>query len=136
LARRHWQADRDARAVAALGRACRTDAAAKRRDDAAADGKSKADAGAAPVILLHAVELVEDAFEFLRRYPLPFIAHAEDDLRPILPGGHFRRCPRRRVFVGIVEQVENDLLEKCGVAMDERQIRLDGKLDRALGPGG
>ena len=105
------------------------DGAVHRLDEAARDGEPEAGAGADLVGLLRAVELVEDVLEIVRRNAASFVEHAQAD--------RVRRCAspecgssfRRRVFRGIVEEVEQHLLEQHGIEFEHRQIRSELELD-------
>ena len=55
------------------------DGAAHRLDEAAADRKPEAGAGAHAVALSHTMELVEDALELLRRDALALVDDAQSD---------------------------------------------------------
>src|SRR5262245_40489762 len=78
------QTDREDRAVpvASIGSG---DLSAMGLDKSAADRQSEAGAGALPVGAVHAVELVEDALQRIRRYAGPFVAHLDDEVGAIMP---------------------------------------------------
>jgi len=51
----------------------RDDPSAQRFDKTAADRQAEPGAGAAAILRVNAIELVEDAFEIGRRYPRPLV---------------------------------------------------------------
>ena len=106
-----------------VGAVAGDDGAAHRLDEAAADRKAEAGAGAHAVALLHAVELVEDALELVRRDALALVDDAQSDAARAGAAG---LDPDGRalggVFRGVVEQVEQHLLEEHRVDVDHRQV--------------
>ena len=125
---RHWDADRQnrARAVVAVPR---IDMTALRLDEAAADRQAKAGSGATPILRLDAVELVEDAFEIARRNARAFIDDFDCYEVTVAPRPHIDAGAGRRVFGGVVEEIEQHLLEQNWVEPYDRQIGRDFDLD-------
>ena len=103
-------------------RALRDDRPAHRFDQPAGDREAKAGAGLAPVGAPAAVEFLEDAFEFAWLHAGAFVGDAEHDLVALLARVNGRACVAA-IFVRVVEQIEQDLLEQLVVAAHERQVR-------------
>src|ERR1700722_14599555 len=99
---RDAQRQNRARAIAPI---MRLDAATLRLDKTAANRQTEPGAGAAPVLRLHAIEFVEDAFEIVRRDARSLIDYFDRDGVSVLPGCEIDAAAGRRVFGGVVEQV-------------------------------
>src|SRR5437588_777553 len=129
---RHRKADRQRRTGAVLP-ATGLDPPALRLDKAAADRQPETGAGAPAILRLDAIELVEDAFEIARRDARPLI----DDLDPgniaVAPGPQVDAAAGRRIFGGVVEQIEQHLLDEDRVEPQHRQIGGDGDFDAMPG---
>ena len=96
-------------------------------NEAAADGQSQAGSGTLKIAIFYAVKFLEDQRELIFGDTRSFI----DDLKPdhaLLPlstdcdGGR-----GRRIFRGVIEQIDEHLLHEQLVEFEERQIRLDSK---------
>src|SRR6185312_4171394 len=103
-------------------------------DEAATDRQAETGAGATAILGLHPVKLVEDAFEIARRDARPLV----DDLNQNgvapnritgAPSAKLDAAALRGVFGGVIEQVEQDLLEQDRVEKQHRQIRVDADFD-------
>jgi hypothetical protein len=70
--RHHRHPDRQHRAQA-VAPIAGDDPSAQRFDKTAADRQAEPGAGAAAILRVNAIELVEDAFEIGRRYPRPLV---------------------------------------------------------------
>ncbi len=83
----------------------------------AADGKAQPGAGPHLIALADPVEPVEDALQILRRHARPLVGMTGCRTHP--PSRARRGCAMRRavgrVFGGVVEQVEQHLLEQHGI---------------------
>src|SRR5882724_2290852 len=111
-------------------------AAVRRRDgavhglhEAARDRKSETSAGAHLVTLLGAVELVEDMLQVTGRDAVALVEDLQADRSPVTPALDSDRGAGTGIFRGIVQDVEQYLLEQHGVEVEQRQVRLDCKLD-------
>src|SRR6267143_101672 len=98
-----------ARAVPAIAR---YDRSAHRLDEAAADGEAEPGAGALPVGAPDAVELLEDMREMLGWDAAAFVENLDHQAVALPARPQRDRRAGRRVFPGIVEQIEKDLLEQ------------------------
>src|SRR5436190_5054542 len=108
-------------------------------DKAAADRQPESGPGAAAVLRLDAVEFIEDAFEVARRNAGALIADLDYDGFILAPRSYLDAAFSRRVFGGVVEQIEQHLLEQYGVEPEHRQIVGDVQLhvmapEHAAGP--
>src|SRR3954451_4093099 len=99
------QSDPDNRAGAVRPIVSRN-AAAMRLDEAAADCQAKTGVGAAAVLRLHAVELIEYPLAVGRRYSRSFVGYLDHDCLALATGVQCDAAPGWRVFHGIVEQIE------------------------------
>src|SRR6266849_1870299 len=102
---RHRKADRQHRTGAVLPTPG-LDAAALRLDKASADRQTQTGASAAAILRLDAVELVEDAFEIVRRDTRPLIDNLDQRVIAVAPGLQVNTTAGRGVFGGVVEQIE------------------------------
>ncbi len=82
---------------------------------------------------MDAVELVEDLFEIGRRDAGALVADVDPHAPPVAPRHEAHGRPHRGVFGGIVEEVEQHLLEQHGVEVQHRQI--GGEVELDLVPG-
>src|SRR4029078_12190888 len=97
--------------------------------EAPADRQSQTGPGPDPIALSGAIELVEDPLEILFRDAVAFVQHLKDDGPLLLPGLYDDGRLRRGIFGGVVEQVEEHLLEQHGIDRDHRQVA--GEADAA-----
>src|SRR3954454_3694724 len=118
------QSDPDNRA-GAVALIVSRNAAAMRLDEAAADRQAKTGAGATAVLRLHAVELIEYPFAVGRRYSRSFVGYLDHDCLALAAGVQCDEAPGWRVFRGIVEQIEQNLLEQYGIDPHQRQVGRD-----------
>ena len=88
--------------------------------------------GLASVGAAAAIELLEDAVEIGRLHAWPLVGDAEDDLVALLASVNDRAAVAR-IFVRVVQQVEQHLLEQPVVAPHKRQIRREVHPHRLLG---
>src|SRR5436190_20010037 len=92
-----------ARAVAAV---LRLDTTTLRLDEAPADRQTQAGAGPTSILRLDAIEFVEDVLEVAGRDARPLIRHFYHNDIAIVSRPNIDTAAGRRVFGGIVEQVE------------------------------
>src|SRR6516164_11083147 len=71
---------------------------AERLDKATANRKTETGPGAAPILRLDPVELVEDALEIGGRYPWPLIDNLDLDGLPVALGADIDAAASRRIF--------------------------------------
>jgi len=128
---RHRHPDRQNRAGTVLT-VSRHDKAALRLDEATADRQPEPGAGALPVLRLDSVELVENPFEIAGRNARSFIDDFDRHDVAIAPGAHVDTGAKRGLIGGIIEQVEQHLLEQHGIDPQHRQIGRDLDLDAML----
>src|SRR5437868_7108556 len=105
---RHADRQYCARAVAAVAG---DDPSAERLDKAAADRKTEAGAGTPAILGLDTIEFVEDAFEIGGRDPGSLIDHLDLDEFPVALRANIDAAPGRGIFRGVIEQIEQHLLE-------------------------
>ena len=100
------------------------DRAAHGLDEAAADGKAEAGAGALPVGGLHAIEFVEDAFEIVRRNAVAFVAasQAAHD-RPRAAPASWMSVPAGAYFAALSSRLNSTCSNSTGSSFSMRQIR-------------
>src|SRR5262245_19760169 len=91
-------------------------------DEATGYGQSQACAGAYLVSLLRPVELVKDALEITFGNPSAFIGNLQVNALLVTPAPETDRGVSRRIFGGIVQQVEQHLLEQNGIHTDRGQV--------------
>src|SRR5580700_11844943 len=111
----------------------RDDPSAQRFDKTAADRQTETGAGTPAVLGLDPVELVEDALEIGGRDPGPLIDDLDLDEFPVALRADIDAAAGRGIFRGIVEQIEQHLLEQHRVYAQHRQARLDVDLDPMSG---
>src|SRR5271169_2399419 len=104
---RHADRQHRARAVATVAG---DDPSAERLDKAAADRQTEAGTGAPAVLRLDTIEFVEDALEIGGRYPGSLIDDLDLDEFPVALRAEIDAAAGRRIFRGIIEQVEQYLL--------------------------
>src|SRR5437764_2077556 len=107
----HRQADRQHRTGAVLP-VTSLDATALRLDEASADRQPQPGAGAAAILRLDAVELVEDAFEIIGRDARSFIDDLDQGDLAVAPSPDVDPASGGCVFGGVVEQIAQYLLEQ------------------------
>ena len=112
-----------------VGAVGRRDRAVHGLDEAARDREPEAGAGAHLVALLRAVELVEDAAPVGRRNAVALVEDLQRDRIPVAPALDRDRGVGRRIFGGVVEQIEQHLLEQHGVELQHRQVGGELQLD-------
>src|SRR5437588_7371523 len=105
------------------------DATTLRLDKASADRQPQPGARATAVLRLNAVELVEDAFEIVRRDARPFIDDLDQGDLAVAPGPQVYAAAGRCIFGGVVEEVEQHLLEQHRIELQHRQIGGDRDFD-------
>src|SRR5262245_5411889 len=127
------QLDDDARSAAVGNGAFRSDAAPHSLHDPHAYGKAESRARRAAVAVADAVKLLEYALEILFGYPRPPVCDGEHDPIPRPADLHLRRRVGSCVLVGVVEQVEDHLLDQRRVAAHERQTGRDLEFRLAVG---
>src|ERR1051326_5117866 len=108
---RHRNANHQNRA-GAVAAVTRSDTAALCLDEAAADRQSEPGPGATPILCLNAVKFVKDAFEVGGGNARPLVDDFDADGPVLTASVYADRAAGRRVFGGVVEQVEQHLLEE------------------------
>ena len=98
------------------------DGAAHGLDKAAGDGKPKPGAGANLVSLGGAMKLLEHMLDLLRRNAAALIDDLQLDRAPLLPAFDAYRRLGRRIFGGVVEEIEQHLLEQHRIELEHRQV--------------
>ena len=118
---RDRQGDQHPGSASTRGGALRLDAAAHRLDEAPGDRQAEPDAGLASVRPSALIEFLEDPFEIAGFMPGPSSVTVISTSLPTL-----RACTMTgtaaAVFLRIVEQIEQHLLDEPGVAFDKRQV--------------
>src|SRR5689334_7212991 len=79
---------------------------------AAADRQAKTRTSATPILRMHAIEFVENALQIARRDARSLIDDFDRHRLAIAPGSNIDTAAGRRVFGGIVQKVEQHLLEQ------------------------
>src|ERR1041384_2422452 len=121
--------DPEDRSGSAGAGAYRHDRAVVLLDDPPADREPKPGPGDLAVAMLHPVEFIEDTLQILRRNPLPLIGHI-DRHAPVAPAGmDADRRSGRGISRGIVEQIDEHLLDQHEVEPQQRKPRLDGDVE-------
>ena len=92
----------------------------------------KSGAGANLILLLGAMELVEDAIDLLRRNAATLIDDLQLDGLRLLPALDQHRGLRRCIFGGIVEEIEQHLLEQHRIELEHWQVFGDVDLHAVL----
>ena len=126
--RGNWKADGEDR-PRAVGAVRRRDGAAHGLDEATADGEPEPGAGGDVVGLAHPVEAVEDAFEVIGRDAWSLVDEAQHHLVAVPPSLNCDCGGWRRILGGVVEKIEDHLLEKHGVDLQHRQVGRQRHLD-------
>ena len=103
--------------------------------EAARDGQAEPRAGPHLVALLHPVELVEDALQVVRRNALALVQHLQAHGVLVAPALDAHRRLRARILGGVVEQVEQRLLEQHGIHHHHRQAGRRSRPPRDAAPG-
>src|SRR5262245_18698519 len=127
LPRRVAEREREAEEGAAARPVLRGDRTAVRLDDGAADGKAQADpvnAGRPAT-----VELVEDPLLVAWRKARPAVSELDPDRGRHDRGRDVDGTLGRRVPDGVVEEVQEELLDQLGVDRHERQVGREPDLD-------
>src|SRR5438067_5794887 len=106
--RRHRDMDRQNRAGAVMT-VSGLDMTALRLDKSAADRQTQASTSTTSVLRLDAIEFVEDALEIAGRDARSLIDDFDRHCLAIVPGSNIDTAAGRRVFGGIVKQVEQHL---------------------------
>src|SRR5437763_6554773 len=106
---RHMDGQNRTRAVRPVSR---LDPATLRLNEAAADRQTEPGSGAPPILRLDTVELVEDPLEIAGRNARAFIDDFDCHDFTVTPSPHIDASAGRRVFGGVVEEIEQDLLEE------------------------
>ncbi len=109
------------------------DRAVQGLDEAARDGQAQPGARAHLVALLHAVELVEDALEVAGGNAVAFVQDLQPDAVAVAPALNADGRIRRRILGGVVEEIEQHLLEQHGIHHHHRQVGADLDLHAMLG---
>src|SRR5260370_6275478 len=107
----------------------RDDPSPQRFDKTAAARQTEASAGTLAILRLDTIELVEDALEIGGRYPGSLIHDLDFDEFPVALGADIDAAAGRGIFRGIVEQIEQYLLEQHRIQAQHRQARLEIDLD-------
>jgi len=71
------------------------------------------------------VELVEDALDLLRRNAAALVDDLQLDVSPLLPALDQHRRPGRSVLCGVIEEIEQDLLEQHRIELKHWQVFSD-----------
>ncbi len=119
--RRQLDGEDGARSVGAVAGG---DRAVHRLDEATADRKAKAGAGTPAIGGTNAIELVEDVLQIDGRNARAFVHHLHADTAIVAPGPDRHQRSGRCVFAGVVEQIEQHLLEQYRIDVEHRQVRL------------
>jgi hypothetical protein len=106
--RRQLDSEYGARSIGAIGCGDRT---VHRLDEATTDRESQAGAGAPPIGTADAVELVEDALQVNRRNSRALVHHLQCHAAIVAPGSDRDERSNRCILAGVVEHIEQDLLE-------------------------
>ncbi len=106
-----------------VGPVRRGDSALERLDEPARDREPEAGAGTHLIAFLDAIELVEDMFQIIRRNADALVHDAQADRRRFAPAVDMNNGSRRRVFGGVVEKIEQHLLEQHRIEFQHRQVR-------------
>src|SRR5260370_18344994 len=113
----------------AVAPVARDDPSPQRFDKTAADRQTEPCTRTPAVLRLDTIELVEDPLEIGWRYPRPLIDDLDLDEFPVAFGSDIDAAAGRGIFRGIVEQIEQYLLEQNRIQAQHRQARLEIDLD-------
>ena len=78
------------------------------------------------------MELVEDALHILRRNAASLVDNLKLDGILFAPALHADRGLRRRIFRGVVEEIEQHLLKQHGIELKHGQVGIELHLDPVL----
>ena len=92
-------------------------------DEAARDRQAQPGAGAHLVALPRPIELIEDALDVGRWNAVAFVEHLQLDAILLLPALNADGRLRRRILGGVVEEIEQHLLEQHGIHHHHRAGR-------------
>src|SRR5260370_11275023 len=113
----------------AVAPVARDDPSPERFDKTAANRQTEPCTRTPAVLRLDTIELVEDPLEIGWRYPRPLIDDLDLDEFPVAFGSDIDAAAGRGIFRGIVEQIEQYLLEQNRIQAQHRQARLEIYLD-------
>src|SRR3954447_15106013 len=95
-------------------------------DEAARDREAEPGAGPYPIALFRPIKLVEDVLEVSGRYAVAFVQHLETDRVLVAPAPDADGVAVGGILSGIVQQVEQRLLEQHRIQLQHGQA--GGKL--------
>src|SRR5262245_6363724 len=91
-------------------------------DKSAGYGEAKTGPSEDMIPLLYAMKLLKDLIDLLWRDTAALVADLQLDGAVLLPGFDAHRGFGWRIFCGVVEQVEDRLLEQDGIEIKHRQV--------------
>ena len=112
--------------IAAIGR---NDSTTHRFNKPSRDGKTQPGAGAHLIRLLRPVKLVEDVIEIAARNAASLVEDLQTDGASTAPTPDPNGRFWWRILRGVVEEIEQDLLEQHRIKLEHWQIRRELKLD-------